>query len=721
MLFFLIIRSLSLSTQIEAARDIIQRMVPESGIEQGKIVLGLIGKENDLDVFEISSSNDKLTIKGSSGVAICHGFYLWMKKYEFGIITYNGRRINWPKVIPDTSSWRVVTPVKYHYNYNVVTFGYTMPYWGWDRWRQEIDWMALHGYDMPLSFNAYEAIATRVWRQLDLTEDEINEFYTGPAHLPWQRMGNIVSHDGHLNDDWHLFQIELQHKILDAYESIGMTPICPGFAGFIPKALKTRLYPNVQTYDLNWGGFPKEKQSMLLAPNETLFATIGSRFIKEYEKEFGKQKFYIADTFNEMELPTSGSEIEKIEFLAKMGKSVFESINSANSDAIWVIQGWMFGYQRDIWDQNSVKALLCLVPDERMLLLDLATDYNKYFWKSTFNWDFYDGFYDKYWIYSIIPNMGGKTAFTGPIEYYANGHLTAINDPKKKNLIGIGSAPEGFENNEMIYELYTDVFWMSTETNLQGWYRSYANVKYGGYPESLAKSWQLLQKSAYSYLMDHPVFCWQYRPPKTQGKVEMSDDFVECARLWAKASDDMPKLAESELYQYDLIEITIQRLGIEASLLIKDVVDSIKSDPAKSRFLFPMFQTLLMTIDSLCESHPILRINRWLEYAKNCAKTEEQKELYIENAKRLITIWGPPVDDYSARIWSGLVRDYYYGRWEKWFNAAIKGDDPKLEEWEENWVNNGKITPGKKLDDITKACKDAIKLADLMEDLRKDK
>lgn len=49
------------------------------------------------------------------------------------------------------------------------------------------------------------------------------------------------------------------------------------------------------------------------------------------------------------------------------------------------MQGWMFGYQRHIWDYPTLQALVSKVPDDKMLLLDLAVDYNKCFWNSEVN------------------------------------------------------------------------------------------------------------------------------------------------------------------------------------------------------------------------------------------------------------------------------------------------------------------------------------------------
>lgn len=77
--------------------------------------------------------------------------------------------------------------------------------------RNRLDGSARHRYASGPGLPT-EGIAIRVWKRLGLTEKEIEEFYTGPAHLPWQRMGNIVNHDGPLPASWHKEQIALQHR-----------------------------------------------------------------------------------------------------------------------------------------------------------------------------------------------------------------------------------------------------------------------------------------------------------------------------------------------------------------------------------------------------------------------------------------------------------------------------------------------------------------------------
>lgn len=115
--------------------------------------------------------------------------------------------------------------------------------------------------------------------------------------------------------------------------------------------------------------------------------------MQEWQKEFGKNTHFLADSFNEMELPENkGGAEARNNMLSSLGEQIYRSISSTNPNAVWVMQGWMFGYQRNIWNADTLKALLSKVPDDKMLLLDLAADYNKTFWRNGMNWDVFKGF-----------------------------------------------------------------------------------------------------------------------------------------------------------------------------------------------------------------------------------------------------------------------------------------------------------------------------------------
>lgn len=667
---------------IREAREVIHRFAGEF---PAKLKLSFIDKENSCDVFETKVRNGELEIRGSSGVALCRGFYDFIKSNHAGISAWSGNRCIFPASLPENMEKRVVSPFPRHYYYNVVTYGYTLPYWDWQRWEEEIDWMALHGVDMPLALVANEAITARVWKRLGLTEEEIQSYFVGPAHLPWMRMGNISQIDGPMPVEWHSDQVELQHKILKRMKLLGMKPICPAFAGFVPLALK-RLYPDVKIIETTWAGF----HNWMLSPEEELFTRIGQLFIEEWEKEFGKNDFYLADSFNEMDVPFPpiGTK-ERYDMLAFYGEQVYKGIKAGNPDAVWVMQGWMFGYQRDIWDYETLQALVNKVPDDKMMLLDLAADYNKNVWGNGMNWEFYKGFFNKLWVYSVIPNMGGKTGATGILSFYANGHLEALNSPNRGRLFGFGMAPEGTENNEVVYEMICDAGWSSSEIDVKQWLKDYSLCRYGKTCPEMDEVWEGLCKSVYGTFTDHPRFLWQLRPGRSgKGTVNTDSNFYRAVEKMAECA---PKMTGSPLFKADFLEMTAFYLGGKMEALASAIGKSyLYGNTADALKMQQQFEELGEGLDSLLESHPVYRLQRWIDFARKHGDTEKLKDYYEMNARRIVTIWGPPVSDYACKLWSGLIRDYYLPRWREYFRCKETGSKYDLASWESDWVTQKK-------------------------------
>ena len=666
----------------DAALELIRRV---SGTAEVPVKLSL-KKEEGKTYFEYVVDRGVLKIKGSDPVALCRGYYDYVKSNHLGIYSWSGNNIALPSALTDREQKRVVSPFQNHYYFNVVTYGYSMPYWDWERWEKEIDWMALHGINMPLALVANEAISARVWAKLGLTKEEIDGYFVGPAHLPWMRMGNISGIDGPLSDDWHEQQIALQHKILKRMRELGMKPICPAFAGFIPKAFQ-RLYPGVKITETSWGG---AFHNWMLSPDEELFHTIGKMFIEEWEKEFGENDYYLADSFNEMDIPfPSKEDPRRYEMLASYGDRVYQSIKAGNKDAVWVMQGWMFGYMRHIWDYRTLEALVSRVPDDKMLLLDLAVDYNRHFWHSQVNWEFYKGFYNKPWVYSVIPNMGGKNGLTGVLEFYANGHWDALKSPNKGNLVAFGMAPEGIENNEVIYELLSDAGWATAPIQLTDWLKDYSLCRYGVCTPEVDTLWQKFLTSVYGSFTDHPRYGWQFRPSgRTKGSINTSADFYSGIEslLTAPAA-----LEQSDLFVYDLVQWTAAYVGGKLELLLAEIAKAYAAGAvADAQRMEATFESLMLRMDALLSAYPSTSLQAWIDKARAYGDSPAAADTYESNARRIVTVWGPPVDDYSARIWGGLIRDYYLPRWKAYFQQLRTGQPFDFARWEAHWVKNQK-------------------------------
>jgi alpha-N-acetylglucosaminidase len=693
--------------KVKPALDVITRIVGSQNAEKFELTLDTLHP----DSYSITVVNNKVHITGSSQVALCRGAYDYLSNACNSMVSWSGNRINIPGELPVYSD-TVHSLFKYHYYLNVVTHGYTMAYWDWQRWEKEIDWMAMHGMDMPLLSGAHEAILLRVFKKLGLTQKEINEYFTGPAYFPWNKMGNITAWDGPAPESFYAKQVKLNHQILDRMRELGMHPIVPAFAGFVPKGIQ-RIFPKEKVRELEWCLFEKQYHAFILEPGSELFIKIGKMYIAEWEKEFGKSEFYLADSFNEMDVPLSHDSVTALNELASYGESVYRSIHEVNPNATWVMQGWTFPFQKKdgklFWTPERLHALVSKVPDDKLLILDLANEFNRLRWHIEASWKMYEGFFGKQWIYSFIPNMGGNTPLNGRLDLYASMPFEALNYPKKGNLIGFGFAPEGIENNEIVYELLTDVGWSNKEINLNEWIKKYCMKRYGAFPEKMKMAFDCFNASCYGNFISHPVHTYQYRPDFNGVPISQSDDFRDGVQLFLECKDSC---SNSKLYAVDAIEFTCQYLGLRADKLLQEF----KTSGEKNYTLLDEALNIVADIDKLLESHPNFKLQNWTTYARNFGDNPAGQDYYESDARRLITTWGGgELNEYAPKTWSGIIRDYYIPRWRLYYDAKKRSVPFDMKAWEEQWIKSNRISKIQPFDNPLEA---ACKLFDEQNDKR---
>ncbi|MBN2091891.1 alpha-N-acetylglucosaminidase [candidate division KSB1 bacterium] len=666
--------SICANETIRATENVLHRLF---GIDIPAVQCEVIPAVNGLDVFETECKNGQLVVRGSSTIALCRGFYDYLRANHLGMVGWEGPRVNIPPKWPDAPFTRVKTPFKMRHAYNAVTAGYTFPYWTWERWEQELDWLAMHGYNMIMAPVATEAIAIRVWKEMGFTQSEIDSFYVGPAHLPWLRMGCIKSVGGTLPADWHRDQIALQHKILARMRELGIEPVVQGFAGFVPDAIE-RLHPEVKSMRTLWNsGFPMHQRPKLILPDEPLFRQISQAYIQEWRREFGDARYYLVDSFNELRNLEAS-----VELFREMGRKTYEAVRAGDPRGIWVIQGWMFSYQRDIWTPENVQALFSSVPSEDVLILDYANDYNS-------GWDHFEGFYGKSWLMGYVPNMGGKTAYTGKMHFYAEAVANMLGSPLSVGNAGFTLSGKGLENNQVLYELISETAWSGKKIKLDTWLENYSRTRYGnGYPEEMKSAWDLYRQSCYGTFTPHPTFGWQ-NMRCAHGSVNSDPAFIRGVQSFLACRNDFK---QSPSYRDDALEMAAIALSLKADewfVAAKACLDSgdiSAMDKAGARAL-----QMLLDIDCLMESHSLNRLDCWLSLARQHEGDEITKDFYEHNARHIITIWGPPVNDYSARIWSGLIRDFYQPRMKAYL-GSLKGEPFDRHKWEKAWVQSTGIS-----------------------------
>ena len=149
-------------------------------------------KKSDIDFFELDQRGKKVVVRGNNYVNIAAGIN-WYLKYYAGIhLSWNCMEAKLPAVLPPvTQKERHETTLSLRYDFNYCTFSYTMAFWDWERWEQEIDWMALHGINMPLAAVGYECVWKNIMERLGYSKKDIDDFIAGPAFLAWWEMNNL--------------------------------------------------------------------------------------------------------------------------------------------------------------------------------------------------------------------------------------------------------------------------------------------------------------------------------------------------------------------------------------------------------------------------------------------------------------------------------------------------------------------------------------------------
>jgi alpha-N-acetylglucosaminidase len=635
-------------------------------------------------VFEVNAARGKVTVKGSSTIAMTRGAYEYLKNACNVQYTWSTGKITPPASFPDYSIPRTVAPYKHRLYYNVCAYGYTTAFWKWEEWQRELDWMALHGINMPVAMAGQEAIWQKIFKEMGMTDKEIKEYFNGPAFLPWQRMGNVNSHDGPLPQSYIDGAAELQKQLVQRMMQLGMNPVVPAFSGFVPKAYK-RLYPDAKLLEVKgWANFPDSNQTYILPPGSSDFTNIGRRFIQEYQNAYGQVHYYLADLFNENEVPVSES--RRHTELAEYGKSVYNAINSADPQGTWVMQGWLFYNSQNFWDSESVKSFLSLVPNDRMLIIDLA---NEMF----HGWEKHNGFFGKPWMYSIIHNFGGNSQMIGNLPLYATDIASMLANPKRGNLTGFGISPEGVQNNEVVYELLTDLSWSSKPIDIKLWLKNYTKQRYGKEDDKLFYAWLELLESVYSVPNAFVSNVYQSRP-----RIHPSSNMIDhpsfdraVSQFIASANSYMG----NPLFKHDLVQLVVQFAGNKVDGLIKRGLElSHAGDTATMMQVFGKVREIMLMMDGLMYTLPEQRLETWIDNARSWGKHSAESNYYEADAKRQVTVWinssNPTLFEYANKVWSGLIRDYYMPRWMNFAEGLKSGAKADLKTWEENWIR----TPG---------------------------
>jgi alpha-N-acetylglucosaminidase len=674
------------------AMGIVQRWLPDY---VDRFTFEWIAAEDGLDVFEIESTGDKAILRGSTGVAQASALNWFLKYFCQCHISWDSVQLALPSLFPEVSGLRITTPYKYRYYFNYCTFSYSLPFWDWNRWEREIDWMALNGINVPLSITGQEAIWQSVYRQFGLSDEEIDEFLVGPAYLPFGWMGCIDGWGGPLPRQWSAKQVALQKKIVARQRELGMTPILQGFTGHVPATL-ARHFPDCKVHQLSsWAGFPP---TYFLDPFHPLFEQIGTTFIEEQRAQFGTDHLYASDTFIEM-TPASNDP----SFLSALSQAIYKGMASGDPEAIWVLQGWPFYYGSRFWGDDQVRATLTAVPDDHMIVLDLYAEQHPY-WQRT------EAYHGKPWIWCMLHSFGGRPGLFGRMPNVTSDPPAALYSPQRGNLSGIGISAEAIEHNPVQYDLMCEMAWHRKPVEVKGWLAEYATRRYGKRLAAATEAWNLLGESVYardlgSHGLPVPIICARPTLEPLSGWRKLNETLDHGPTLfeaWRLLLTCAEAVGGAGGYHRDLVDVAAHALTIVAEAIHTEIV-ALYQQGQRDEFgqMARVFLQIVSDLDDLLGTREEYLLGRWIASARQHGATPEEQAHLEWNARTLVTLWGgrdSRLHDYSCRYWSGLLSSFYHRRWELWVERVESTlatgqpfDDDAFEQvvtaFEEDWTH----------------------------------
>lgn len=649
-------------------------------------------KKSEIDFFELDQKGDKVVIRGNNYVNIACGLN-WYLKYHVGVhLCWNNMQAKLPEVLPKVKKKeRYETEMKYRYDFNYCTFSYTMAFWDWKRWEKEIDWMALHGINLPLAMVGTDGVWYNVLKKLGYTKDEINEFIAGPGFQAWWLMNNLEGWGGPNPDSWYKQQILLQKQIVKRMREYGIEPVFPGYSGMVPHNAKEKLGLNV-SYPGLWNGYHRPA---FLQPTDPRFQEIASLYYNEINKLYGKANYYSMDPFHE------GGSVAGVDLNAA-GKAIMQAMKKNNPKATWIAQAWQANPRPQMIEQ--LKA-------EDLIVLDLFAESRPQWGDPESPWYRESGFGQHDWLYCMLLNYGGNVGLHGKMKHLIDEFYKAKKSPFGKTLKGVGLTMEGSENNPVMYELLTELPWRPIHFDKDQWLKDYTIARYGKSNQTVQNAWILLSNSIYNCPAKNTqqgthesIFC--ARPSKHPYQVsswsEMQDyydpkDVIQAAEMMLSVAD---LFVGNNNFEYDLIDIVRQAIA-EKGRLVEKVIET--AFTAKDKQLYKAssdrFLELLLLQDDLLGLRKEFMLGNWLEQAKQKGLTEQEKNLYEWNARVQITTWGNRIAsddgglrDYAHREWNGLLKDFYYNRWKLWFEyqyQLLEGNNPTPIDYysiEEKWT-----------------------------------
>ncbi|XP_012943397.1 alpha-N-acetylglucosaminidase-like [Aplysia californica] len=385
------------------------------------------------------------------------------------------------------------------------------------------------------------------------------------------------------------------------------------------------------------------------------------------------------DTFKP---PSSTPFTREPEYIRSAGSAVYKGMIAGDPDAVWLMQGWLF--LDPFWQAPQVKALVTSVPIGRMIVLDLASELSPVFSR-------FESYYGQPFIWCMIHNFGGTNVLYGAVEQINVGPFHGRRFPNS-SMVGIGLTPEGINQNEVMYEFMLENAWRTEPRDVDqwsvddgnlvkvglghqqklsdlcnilqsvaeaqfrelrrspvgfglstNWVVSFARQRYGADNTAVTRAWRRLISSVYNSTKAHFDFNNVLITKRPSTSYDVGSDIWykprDLFQAWEGFVNASPDLAESQLFQYDVTDVTRNSLQVISLYHYYVMMSAFQgNDPAGVQAAGAKISELLTDMDLVLSANDRFLVGRCIADAKSWATDADEMRLLEYNARNQITL-----------------------------------------------------------------------------------
>ena len=668
----------------QAITSLLNRIGGEGAAEKFEFAIDASLAENGKDVFVISEKDGKPFIKGNSQLSVTTGINWYLNHYAHINLTWNNLTTDLSSAIlpvPATEEKHVCNTT-YRYNLSSEAFSNSAALWTWERWEQEIDWMALHGVNAPLNIVGLEVVTRNFLQKLNYGEDNIDYYLCGPAYIGLFATNNLQEFGGHvqqngvnmdgLPDWWYTRQEKLCGKMLARMRELGMQPVLPGFSGQVPNGFSnSNMVANEDVLDNGTWEKGGTFRPDIVKPGSASYDTLATIYYAELEKVMGVSELYSMDPFHEGTLPNGLTSKECYQGIMKGLNAYFETKDTT------ITPKWFVQYDGSMPQAEAFDSMANY--GERFVALDINADVPS---KAMWNKSEFDG---HPYIFCMLNNVAGRNGLHGRLESTMNNYFSAIaNDG---SIQGIGATSEGLETNPILYDMLFELPWMNAGTTADAWLEGYVHARYGVENAEALAALTTLKNSVWNcqtnqtgateaVILARPK--WDLQNVSEGGTTQIyynPYDVLTAADKLISIKEQITTEDGIANYNYDIIDIVRQAMVDYAAELLPLINEKRKAgNIAEYSRLYDIFLLLMTDLDNMLAYSELFKLERWASLAHEIAESENVSDNdcnWLEwNARTLITTWtneDTKMHDYSNRCWAGLIKDFHHKRWSLFF------------------------------------------------------